>query len=183
MANTALAPEGQDWILVASATASTSATIDFEDLDSTYHMYLLVGSKIIPATDGTSAYLRIGTGATPTYQSGASDYAWNGLNMAGTQTGATDTADSEIQITNDLTVGSAAGEGLSFSAFLFDPSNSNTHTHIEYNTTSKSTSGGPQLSIGGGWYLATTAVTAIRFLFSSGNIASGEFRLYGLKDA
>jgi hypothetical protein len=35
----------------------------------------------------------------------------------------------------------------------------------------------------GGMRRSAADVDAIRFLFSSGNIASGEFRLYGIPDA
>ncbi len=59
---------------IKTQTASNVATIDFVNgvngvvLDDTFDDYELHISALVPATDDAFAWLRIGTGGTPTYQ-------------------------------------------------------------------------------------------------------------------
>ena len=191
MANTSLTPpvanhSNRTFKLIGSATASTTATVDFEDLDSTYAAYLLVGSKVLPATSVVDCYLRVGTGVGPTYQSGASDYAWHGFGKRnGTASSSQEsTAASAFSFNLDgFNIGNASTEGCSFAIMIYDPSSTNSQTHMDARVVARTDANLDFWVKTGGYYLSTTAVTAIRFLFSSGNIASGEFRLYGLKDS
>lgn len=172
---------GGGLVLLSSVTASTDATIDFDNVfDTTYKEYLLVGSGITVGTDSTFPWIRIGTGAGPTYQSGASDYGWV---SNGSGTGVTsDVADSEIDMGAGITeVGSAAGETVSFHCFISNPADTSISTMTRYQVGPISNAGTVNLHcVGAGAYYATTAVTSIRFLMSSGNVVTGVFNLYGL---
>ena len=175
---------GGGMTLIATQTASADSTIDFaNNLDSTYEAYVVVFSGTIPATDGARFQLRIGTGGTPTYQSGASDYSWStDYTVPGAASGGAVASDAEIELIGTaLTVGNATGEHVAGRVFIHSPSDTNLHTYVEAQIVGKNTASGLFIANTAGSYNATTAVTSLRFLFSSGNITSGEFKLYGLQ--
>jgi len=169
---------------ISSQSASASATIDFTSFSTSYDAFMLVISNAKPATDDVEAWLRIGTGGGPTYQSGASDYSW--FVGAGSRTQAQDTTDAQIVMTYQgatNSVGNASGESFNATLFFDNPDATNLFT-VRGNMTYLNASGGVEGSIiGGGYVTAATAVTGIRFMFESGNIASGTFTLYGLRKA
>lgn len=174
-------------VLLSTATASNSATIDFTGLTSTYKNYKVIISSAVPATTGVTMWMRVGTGGTPTYQSGASDYSWtyncNTVTLGGTAYGNIafgDGADAQILCSIASSISTVqTGAAYNATIFCFDPTQA---TRTKYfRTFSEWTGASAQASFdGGAIYLSTTAVTALRFLFSSGNIASGTFELYGI---
>lgn len=169
-------------VLIQSQTASSSATIDFvlnRQPNSKFAGYLVVLTHVIPATDGVDLYLRTSTDAGATYDAGASDYDWAQWRWAANAGTAAvgDTADSEITIAEAQ--GNATQEMLSGTLFLADPSSANYGT-AQWHATYASVSNLLLSVTGSGRRLSAADVDGIRFLYSSGNIASGEFRLYGL---
>jgi hypothetical protein len=169
--------------------ANSSATIDFEDLDSTYEAYEVRLSNVKPATDDVALWLRVGTGATPTYQSGASDYSYN-VSYINTGTLADEGNNSAAQIVitgangGGQGIGNAAGEHYSGSVKFDNPESSSDFQLFRIEAAYLNTTtalNGPVT--GAGKYNSATAVTAIRFMMSSGAIASGRFTLYGLRRA
>ena len=171
---------GGAWTLLATATASTSSTVDFDNLlDSTYEAYVLIISGLTMTTDNTPVDLRVGVGATPTYQSGASDYGWStrGWSLADDF----DASDAQISLTGDDGMGNAAGETAAFQVYIHSPDDASVYTAVTWNGTYHDGAGVINYSVGGGQYLATTAVTSVRILPTSSTIAAGEFKLYGLK--
>lgn len=171
-------------VFLASVTASASATVDFDNyLDSTYETYLLIISNMVCATDGAVAWLRVGTGAGPTYQSGAAAYGWGGVYTGSGVAGTYDTSDSEIQINCTNGVGNAAGEQFNAQIYIYSPSDASSYTYTSSITSSTRNDSYTVVSNVAGKYLANTAVTSLRILMSSGNITSGEFKLYGVAKA
>ena len=170
------------WVCIETQAASNSATIDLTTGlgDTLYDAFCIVISNAKPASDDQEFWLRIGTGAGPTYQAGASDYGW--AISGGFATDANDAADSEITLTYvaaGTAVGNASGESWSGTLYFNNPEASNMptfHGTCAYIDANGAVKGG----FVGGSYLAATAITGIRFLFESGNIASGRFTLYGL---
>lgn len=171
------------WVLLSTQTASSSAQIDFTSvITSTYDTYMFVLQDIIPGTDAVSLYLRTSTDNGVSYDAGASDYTTAGYtNHDGTAsvTALNSSGSSFVLLGNAL--GNASGESYSGTVLLHNPTGSATHRigryEAEYVTAT------PNLQIyTGSFRRATNAdITAVRFLMSSGNIASGTFRLYGLK--
>lgn len=189
LATQGYADRGDVWVLLSTVVASSSATVDFTGLSSTYTNYIVTVDDLIPATNSTSLWLRIGTGATPTYQSGASDYAWNRRFTYGTVGGgvvvtdgsSADGADNQILIGSSG--GMSTGTGATYNAVftVYNPSQSSKYHHIDYHASYIDTQPALVQQTGAGIYVSSTAVTAIRFLMSSGNIASGNFKLFGIK--
>jgi len=168
-------------VKLSTATASASATIDFEDIDSTYSSYRIDINGVLPTSDGVQMHLRVGTGVTPTYQSGVSDYSWTTLKVSqGTVSGTSDEADSQMQLTRS-SLGSAAGEEVGGSIVIYNPASGSADTIFVSSFGHTAATAGFSYSSSSGQYLSTTPVTALRILMASSTIASGVFTLYGIK--
>ena len=167
-------------VLIASATASNDATIEFTLTNTDYTSYQVVFDSVIPSTDGANFYLRFSSDGGSTFDSGASDYQYAARNVAsnGTVSDKSDGADSAIRV-SDL-VGNAAGEsGVSGPLSLLTSGQGWPSAHWQIGRTS---SGGFLTCLWGtGERKALVEVNAIQFLYSTGNIASGKIYLYGLK--
>ena len=88
-----------------------------------------------------------------------------------------------------LTVASQVGtdndEGTSGSLLLYDPANT-THAkyfHSDFSYVSNDATHGCYHNQGSGCLNTTTAIDGVRFQFTSNNIGSGVFKLYGIKDS
>jgi hypothetical protein len=170
------------WDLISTAIASSSATIDFTGLSSTYSKYVLVISNAVVATNNTAFWLRVGTGGTPTYQSGASDYGWSRVfGAAGIAGNTNTTADTKILIGSNGNQSNLATRSFNCDISIFNPSQTTDNHPISYAGGYIDSAGSYVYQAGYGTYQSTTAVTAIRILSSSGNIASGTFKLYGIR--
>lgn len=164
--------------LISTASASASATIDITGINSTYAHYIIIVTNLVPATDGQALYVRTSTDGGSTFAAGVSDYAWS---MTGNSTGGLtssdeDDADSEITLPS---CGNSAGESSCYIINIFNPAGTAANKIIgalafQYDAVA-------YVSITTGVRLATADVDAIRFIMASGNITSGEFRLYGVK--
>lgn len=173
-----------DWELISSATASTSSEITFTGLSSTYDTYVVVINDLQPVTDGSILYLRTSTNAGVSYDSGASDYAWASY---GVNDGAKDSegssGDDHISLAGDQSseeLGNQATETLAGMLWIYDPSGTQyTKVFFDWNYTDLVDD---QNSVTGmGARLSAADVDAIQFTMDSGNISSGNFRLYGLR--
>ena len=162
--------------LISTATASNDATVDFT-LDGNHDRYLLSGVAVVPATDAVDAWARVSIAGT--YQT--ANYRWARFNSYDTPSDATLGSTSDAKITIHTGIGSAAGECIEFLLWIGGPSNTALHKHV-FGTFAADDQSGAQ---GGGFFTgsyrgATSAIDGIRFMFSSGNVESGEFSLYGL---
>ncbi len=173
-------------ILIESKTASASATIDFTaGLDDTYDAYELRFSNVKPATDDVQFWLRLGQGAGPTYATTGYGYAGNMTNVSGNNSQGS-SSDSRIALSftsgSGNGVGNGAGESISGTLSFDNPETTdfmNVRVHAAYISAS---AGGINNYTGMGLYNTAGGVfTALRFMFSSGNIAAGRFSLYGIR--
>lgn len=182
----AAASAGDSWVLLSSQTASSSATIDFSNLlNSTYLNYVLVISGMVPATNNTRPYLRVGTGAGPSWQSGAADYQWAqgvceaagaGFNGTGSNAAA------QIVMSYDGITG-ATTHSFNAVLYIYNVTNTSTWKHINGNGSYIRNASTILTSFHiAGTYVSTTAITSFRLLMSSGNISTGTFKLYGIKN-
>ncbi len=175
-----------DWVKISSSTASSSSSVDFTGLSSTYRAYVVVLSAITPATNAVGLRMLTSTNNGSSYDTGASDYGYyNGaVAFSGSSITETSTAAAAINISTTI-----AGSGLSNTAgFGF---NGTVYIHNVSNTTDRKIftwHGGCTYStptgatfVGTGSRHSTGDIDAIRFQMSSGNIASGTFTLYGLR--
>jgi len=170
------------WHLIETQTiTSSTSTVDFTTgIDSTYDSYVLVGSLVVPVNDAVAANIQVHSGGawkTANYQSAVRSHdSDGGLGIVGSNSngGAVTMANS---------VGSATGEAISFTLTLHNPSNTAIYKHIDGSSTWDQSSGNTVHTLfGGSWKAGTGAVDGIRMLFGSGNIESGKFSLYGVKN-
>ena len=176
------------WNIIGTSVASDSASLTITGLDSTYDTYCLAFSQLVPATDGATPYLRVGAGSI---DSGSSDYSWSVGGTTHSDTthfldGNEDNEDSEMELTatTDMGgVGSAAGEGFNATLWMNRPADGTTRVGIggtaAYFTTN-SNCVGHHIT---GARRAVITLDRIQFLFSSGNVATGRFTVYGIAHA
>lgn len=184
MANSALdftfAAPGQ-WKLIGTQTAANSATIDFTGLSSTYAMYCIVIDSAKPVTDAVTFQIRTSSNNGTSYDSGASDYSYSGyyMNQNSNGSGIYSAAAAQIVCTN--TIGNAANEYLVGVLELINPSGTATARNMLWRFGYLSESSDNRQGTGYGRRIASASYNAVRLFFSSGNISSGTFTLYGLE--
>lgn len=174
------------WQLISTGTASSSSSIDFTGLSSTYYMYIVVITNLVPATNSVDLWMRTSTNNGSSYDAGAANYAWNSLNTysnLATTIGASG-SDTKIQITATTTpLSNNSALPNQAMVYLYNPSGA-TITYISNVTNYVTSSAISGSSTGGGIRSsASGAVNAIQFLMSSGNISTGTFKLYGVRAA
>jgi hypothetical protein len=174
-------------VLLSTQTASASASLDFGTaiITSTYDEYVFELVDILPATDNVSLWLQVGTGVTPTYVTGGLDYdmASSSINSAGTAANRVGIGSGNLVIADNTNGwGNVTGEAISGQVRLYSPASSlkkKFNFHVcggDNQATSRLVN-----VQGSGNTAATTVVTALRFIMSSGNIASGSIRCYGVR--
>ncbi len=166
-------------VLLDTQSASSSASIAFTGLDSTYKEYIFELSALVPQTDAVNLYVTFSVNNGSSYLSTV--YSWSrfvtveggAFVMAG--------ASSDAQIIMPG-LGNATGENGNFSCKLYDPASAVYKLFTWNAAVAGQTSGAVFVGSGAGSYLgATQAINAIKFAMSSGNIASGVFKLYGMR--
>lgn len=177
------AAQGASMALLSTATASNDATIDIDaNIDSTYDEYRVQLINIVPASDATNLYLHVSTDGGSSYVSTGTDYRWiiNGEDDVASLI-ARSNGDSDIRLCDDI--GNQTAEGLSGWLKIFIPSNSASYTRMKGDFAS--TTGVLRITTisAAAAYNVITAVDAIRFIMATGNITSGTFRLWGIKNS
>lgn len=165
-------------VLISSASASNDATIDFTSgIDGKYAAYLLVGTTVHPATDSQGILLRISIASSFI----SADYRWVSSQVFDNATASLIGSTSDSSIKMQDTIGNATGESVAFAAIISNPADTVREKHIFGITGGHDASVAETATYFSGSYRgATSAIDGLRVLFASGNIATGEFSLYGL---
>ena len=175
-------------ILLSTQTASASANISFTSgIDSTYDAYVFycvnmhpsnndVGFRFNLSTDGGSNY-----NLTKTTTMFLAEHSEAGTGGALTYTTGGDLAQSTADQALTRGTGNGADEFSSGSLILFNPSSTTYVKHFITNFNEYDAG-----NISKNWYVAgyantTSAVNAVIFKFSSGNIDAGTIKMYGIK--
>jgi hypothetical protein len=174
--------------LISSQTASASASLSFTTgIDSTYKAYKFVFVNIHPATDNIDFTFNMSTNSGSTYVvTKTTTYFESYHNETGASSGlgyATgfDLAQSTAFATLGNNTGNDADQNISGSLILFNPS-STTYVKHFISTTCHSSAGNLSLNqFSAGYGNTTSAINAIQFKMSSGNIDAGTIYLYGIK--
>jgi len=172
-----------DYVLLATTDASSSASVSFDGyFSSTYKNYVIHFSYMIPSSSSlprvrfrrsnadvtASKYWIIANGIYG--NTSVSDYN----NLFGSEN------DSNFIHSQNISTTTSNG-GITGSLMIYDPLNTTTYKTTNFQFGSRDTnnwytsSGSMQLRD------ATTALSGITFYYTSGNIASGNFKLYGIK--
>lgn len=168
--------QAESMTLISTVTASNSATVDFTGLDS--GSYVIFYTNVIPSTNSTTLNFRYGTGGTPTYQTSSYVYSISFNLNTGTSITTSNSTSASSFVLHGVTTGT--GQGVSGVLTMLNPSGTSIYHPMTF-TANDFNAGNNYYFTGGGCWKSTTAVTAGRFLFSSGNIASGTFKIYKIK--
>ena len=186
---TVLANASDGITLISSQTASNSASISFTTgIDSTYKAYKFVWINIHPRTDSIEYTFNLSTDSgsnynvskTTTYFYGAHDEADTSALLAYEGSGNWDLANSTGEQFIASSLGNGADESCSGSLTLFNPSSTTYVKHFISTSNWYRTDNHTFNSFTSGYGNTTSAINAIRFKASSGNI-DGNFYLYGIK--
>lgn len=171
--------------LLETQTASSSASLNFTAcISSTYDVYHIELVNLIPATDAANLLIRVSTDGGATYVNGANTYEWDDLAF---RNGAAVTGGG-LSTSIDLVDALGQDNGTSYSLVgwfnIYNPGSASLFKRVIGQTVYRFSDNTVNISaIVSGSYLSATAVNAFQLLESSGNIASGLARCYGVSKA
>jgi len=176
-------------VLISTQTASSSATISFTTgLDSTYDEYIFKFINVRPATDSVLFQFNLSTDGGSNYNVTKTTTAFRPFHFEDDSlTGLGYQADDDLaQSTSDQPLvtseqGNGADESLAGSLTLFNPSSTVYVKHFISRVNGYFVNDATTDNFIAGYANTTSAVNAIQFKMSSGNIADGIFKLYGVK--
>ena len=179
---TAAGGGGGAWSFVSSADASSSPSLDFTSLSSTKSIEFQL-EDIVPANDAVAFAARTSADNGSNWDAGATDYAWvtRMQEPSATSTGG-NAGESRMRLTESGSVkgvGNGVNEKLDGWVRLTRPGGSG-YTTMQFEITYSDPDGNIQSARGSGRRLSAAAANGLRFLFTSGNIASGTIRMYEL---
>ena len=179
--------------LLSTQTASASANISFTTgLDSTYDEYIFKFINIHPATDGASFQFNCSTDGGSNYNTTKTTTYFSAYqDETGTTTGLVYVTDGDLAQSTSFTnissggensgIGNASDENCSGSLTLFNPSSTTYVKHFINNTNTYNPSNYSINVFTAGYANTTSAINAVQFKMSSGNIDDGIIKLYGVK--
>ncbi len=169
------------FVLLAEQVASTSASLDFPNvITSAYDEYMFEMIQIVPSTDGVRMCIRCSQNNGSSYDTTSGHYAWQAFAMVTSAAGANgNTSDTSMSVNNGQTSG-AQNSSWNGTYRIYAPGSAIQKVFLGQGH-GFDTSGTRIISYTfGGSYTQTGAVDAFQILCSSGNIASGTVRVYGL---
>ncbi len=175
---------GGNWTLVSTGTASSSATISFTGLSTSYNNYVVIFSNVIPATNSVQIEMQVSTNNGSSYLSSGYTYFFstNYANNSSYVVANSSSASSIIMTNSGYPLDNAVPYSANGQVWIYNPAISGNYPNVSFQTSYgvSGASGWTGGSQGTATNTTTTAVNAIQFLMSSGNITSGTFKLYGI---
>ena len=172
--------------LISTQTASSSSTISFTSgIDDTYDEYVFKFYDIHPATDQASFQVNFRDGgssydATKTTTNFRAYHNEAGSDQSLGYFGDEDLAQSTAVQIIGRTVGNGNDECFAGTLRLFNPSSTTFVKHYMSNCNAYQGSNAIYDTYAAGYGNTTSAVDAIQFSMSSGNIDAGDICLYGI---
>jgi hypothetical protein len=173
--------------LLQTQTASSSSTIDFtSNIDSTYDVYCFKFINIHPATDNSGFQFNMSTDGGSNYNvTKTTTFFRTYHNESDTETAL------EYQTAHDLAqgtgfqtilneVGADNDQSCSGTLQLYNPSSDTFVKHFISNGNVYNSSNYSINYYVAGYGNTTSAINGVRFQMSSGNIDSGDIKLYGI---
>lgn len=165
-----------------TVTGSPAATLDFTEFDNTtYRYYEFEFEGVKPTTDNAALLARFSTNGGSTYDAGSSDYNYSNFGVAPAGNGATSSLGATFMHVIRNGIGNAAGEfGVSGSLQLYHAGDAAQRTRFVGLFSFDTANGQLEICYTAGSRITAQDTDAMRFLMSSGNIASGTIRMYGV---
>ena len=171
-------------VLVASATASSSSEIVFNNLSTTYRAYMLEYDSVYVSSNGEGLTCRVSTDNGSNYLNSGYTRALVKYSSAGGSISVNaNSGDSVFYIGSlDGFSNSSANTGSGI-LYFFAPNGGNSPFCITEHTVTRNTSGVNEFVTGSMFNTSTTAINAFKLFTGVGTITAGNFRLYGLVNA
>jgi hypothetical protein len=173
-----------DYVLLATSTASSSSSISFDGyFSSTYSNYIIFINNMLPATDGAEPYIRFRRSNADIT---ASDYRFITSRAKVSSAGGYIEAGEYSMTNNRISLNQDMDDSVLWSLHgtvqLYNPLNTASYPACILDTNGTNNGNGDfYRRMGAGRLMSTGALSGITFYFSSGNITSGTFKLYGIK--
>jgi hypothetical protein len=169
-------------VLLEQHTASSSASLDFTTaITSTYDRYIFDLVGLVPATSGVDLWMKVSTDGGSTWIAGSSYFYSGRYTSSNATTGDSESSEGGAKIRLNSSQSNASTAFCSGTVNLFHPGSTALHKSTLMDLSYKHTDTHWYRFTNLGGYAATTAVNAVQFLYSSGNIASGTVRCYGVR--
>lgn len=169
------------WVLLQTADVNAVASIEFTDLSLQYFAYKILMDYVIPVTDGVGLAMDLSIDNGATWINGGSNYRSirnTTLAASNTPTGSNATGSMSFVLNTGNT---SFSEGIWGEITVYYPMQSATRCTLTGHIFQVNSSGVGECVISGHQRLNNEANNAMRLLFASGNIASANVRLYGIR--
>ena len=163
------------FVLINSETLSGSqSSVSLTGMDSTYNIFKLVMYNVSPVSDDVFFKVKLitssGVTSDSSYTAVAKEVLASGL---GTITNA-----GETYWKWDIKNGTGTQETMNGIIHIFNANNSDEHTTVTIENSFINAVAMPGSTPGGGVHKETVAATGINISYTSGNVATGTFKLY-----
>lgn len=167
-------------IKIAETTVSSAvASVTLTGIDSTYDVYMVVYNNVQPDTDATNLNVRFTVSGTADSSSNY-DRAFKKLSAISSFSDISSTNQDKLR-TSGQNTGTGTSETANGIIYCFNFNNASEYSFITNEETSFGADTNTRGNQGGGVLTVAQACDGIQFLFSSNNIDSGKFKLYGLR--
>ena len=178
-----------DMIFISKSTASSSASLEITSgIDSTYDHYRIVLNGVQPATDAQNLQCQFSSDGS-SYAMNVASAIWYSQNYSGVVASLSAwTGESRDNTNTGMNTISGSGgndstHNMSGWLDLYNPASTSLHKICQANVMAESQNDGPTGLRSDMVIYSTSVVTAVKFAFGSGNIAIGDFLLYGYKNS
>ena len=178
---------GSSLVLLSTVTASSSATIDFtSNIDSTYKEYIFKYINVHPATNNVDFQFNMSVDSGSNYNVTKTTTAFQAyLNEGDSANGLAYGSSRDLAQSTDfqgivIGVGNGNDEAASGYLHIFEPSSTTFVKHFISGSNNYRADNESQQHYTAGYGNTTSAVDAIQFKMSSGNIDAGTIKLYGV---
>ena len=178
---------GGGFNLISTQTASSSSTISFDsNIDSTYKEYIFKFINIHPETDEKEFQINFSADGGSNYNVTKTTSLFSAFhseaddNTGVTYAGSLDTAQGTGHQVITWQVGNDNDHPINGELFLFDPSSTTFVKHFNSRASATTYHNYERDAFMAGYFNTTSAINAIQFKMSSGNIDSGTIEMYGI---
>ena len=170
----------QNMKLLLNATISSVAQYDIDSnyINSTYDTYKVIG-RLVLASDNENLFLRFFSGGSIL---DGSVYARE-AESTGSSTHDGSNSTSILAVPNGFNVGNVSGEGTTFEFLIQNVNNTTQPACVNGQSANFNNSANHFGAVYSGTLLASSAstiVNGLRFVSSSGNLSTGNIKLYGI---
>jgi len=168
--------------LIQTQTASSVSTLTFTSIkETTYNVHLLTIARMKSDADNKAVEIAVSNDGGSSYETSNYDWAWRYQKSNGTMLEKRNTSGGDFTIVQN--VGNSTGENFNAYVYLYNLGSSSKYSNANWHGTGITQDPDYISTFGGGTYHVAETINALQLKFSSDNIASGVFSLYGIKDS